>query len=95
MTRTPRRRKNCWEKQRCGREPGGNRVSEHGVCPAAVASEHNGVNHGANAGRYCWRVAGTLCTGKVQGTFAEKVCDCGQCPFFLQVVREEGTNFTP
>jgi len=95
MTASKERRMNCWKNHHCGREPGGERVSEYGVCPAADAGEYDGINNGTNAGRYCWRVAGTLCTGKVQGTFAEKVCDCGQCPFFLQVVREEGINFTP
>lgn len=88
-------RMNCWEVRRCGREPGGRRATEFGICPATGAAEYDGTNGGNNAGRYCWRVAGTLCNGKPHGTFAEKVNDCGSCPFFLQVVRTEGKNFTP
>jgi len=29
-------RKNCWEVLKCGREPGGYRVSEAGVCPTYI-----------------------------------------------------------
>jgi len=89
------RKLNCWEDRLCGREPGGVRVSDLGVCPATSATQYDGTNAGSNAGRYCWRIAGTLCDEKPHGTFAEKVSACGHCAFFLQVVREEGTNFTP
>lgn len=88
-------RRNCWEFRGCGREPGGVHVHDLGVCPAAVAVDSDGINHGRNAGRYCWRIAGTLCTGEIHGTFAEKVCDCGRCAFFLAVVKEEGKRFAP
>ena len=33
-------------------------------------------------GRICWAIAGTMCHGKVMGTYAEKIHDCHQCPFF-------------
>ena len=36
-------------------------------------------------GRGCWRVAGTMCGGKVQGTFAEKMDNCQQCDFYKLV----------
>lgn len=90
-----KKKQNCWEVLQCGREPGGVRTEESGVCPAAAESTYNGYNNGSNAGRYCWRVAGTLCADKVHGDFADKVCVCGQCRFFLQVVREEGKDFHP
>ncbi|WP_456387609.1 sensor histidine kinase [Desulfolithobacter sp.] len=35
-------------------------------------------------GRICWAVAGTLCAGKVMGTYAEKIRDCRKCPFFMR-----------
>ena len=35
-----------------------------------------------NHGRHCARVAGTLCGGKVQGTFARKLANCMECDFY-------------
>jgi|SRR3989339_480201 len=85
---------NCWEFMRCGREPGGTRVSELGVCPAAIRKECDGLNRGVNAGRICWAVAGTLCDGKVAGKFATKIRTCMNCEFYCKVVREEGPAIT-
>ena len=83
---------NCWEAKRCGREPGGNR-KDLGVCPASVEARLDGIHGGINAGRTCWIVAGTLCGGKVQGTFAKKYDSCEQCDFFSLVKEEEGSGF--
>lgn len=83
-------KQNCWEVKQCGRDPGGRHAETLGVCPAAVDRQSDGLNDGINAGRYCWRVAGTLCDGEVQGLFAEKSLTCCRCEFFLQIVREEG-----
>lgn len=83
---------NCWEFMKCGREPGGRRAFELGICPAATAVELNGTNSGKNGGRACWPVAGTLCGGKVQGIFAIKLPNCMQCPFFRTVGSEEGPS---
>lgn len=30
----------------------------------------------------CWRIAGTLCGGEVQGEFAEKIEDCRLCDYY-------------
>ncbi len=81
---------NCWEVKNCGRAPGGAKVQQLGVCAASTESRANGVNGGRNAGRACWAIAGTLCGGTVQGTFATKLANCLQCEFFQQVGREEG-----
>jgi methyl-accepting chemotaxis protein len=35
-----------------------------------------------NAGKICWMVAGTMCGGEMQGTFAEKVGNCKACNFY-------------
>jgi hypothetical protein len=86
--------KNCWEYKNCGREPGGPKANELGVCPAATSSAHNGKNNGKNGGRYCWKVAGTLCGGKVQGEYAAKAVSCMACEFFKVVKQEEGPKFT-
>jgi hypothetical protein len=61
---------NCWEFKKCGREPGGAKVNEFGVCPAYP--DH---------GQECAYIAGTLCGGKVQGTFASKLTSCLSCEF--------------
>ncbi|MBU0493620.1 MAG: hypothetical protein KKA73_02775 [Chloroflexi bacterium] len=74
----------------CGREPGGCKVAELGACPAATEERFDGVNRGQNAGRFCWVVAGTLCKGEVQGTFAKKFRNCLQCRFYLEVEKQEG-----
>lgn len=62
---------NCWEYKKCGREKGGANEKELGQCPAFP-----------DDGKHCARVAGTLCGGKVQGTFAVKLANCMQCDFY-------------
>ena len=62
---------NCWDFKKCGREAGGAKAKELGVCPAYPTH-----------GKHCARVAGTLCGGKVQGSFAMKVASCMQCDFY-------------
>lgn len=77
----------------CGREPGGENADSKGVCPAAADARYDGLHGGRNAGRACWAVAGTLCQGDVQGSFAEKFLNCRGCHFYRQVVEEEGRDF--
>ncbi|MBI3928931.1 MAG: hypothetical protein HY319_25540 [Armatimonadetes bacterium] len=86
-------KKNCWEVKQCGREPGGHRVPDLGVCPAATDTRLQGVHDGKAAGRCCWVVAGTFCGGNVQGTFAEKFESCSLCDFYAKVRGEEGARF--
>lgn len=87
-------KKNCWEVMKCGRQPGGTKAKEYGVCSAAkLPSFFDGKNEGKSGGRYCWKITGTLCGGKVQGTFADKVKDCTKCEFYLLVRNEEGEYF--
>ncbi len=63
---------NCWEDQACGREVGGSKVAELGVCPAAKA----------DAGEACWMVAGTFCGDEPSGTMAQKQSSCVLCSFY-------------
>ena len=86
---------NCWEVTGCGREPDGNRTDEFGECRAALEMRCDGINHGTNAGRACWLVAGTLCGGEVQGSFAQKLGTCMECHFYKQVQTEEGSTVKP
>ena len=62
---------NCWEFMDCGREFGGFKAYELGVCQAYP-----------DDGKQCAKVAGTLCGGKVQGTYAMKIFDCINCDFY-------------
>lgn len=62
---------NCWEFKKCGREKCGVNVGQLGVC---VAYPYNG--------KTCASIAGTLCGGKIQGSFAIKLADCKQCDFY-------------
>jgi hypothetical protein len=87
-------KKNCWEEKKCGREPNGSKVKEFGVCPATSLKVINGVNGGINGGRACWAIAGTLCGGKIQGSFALKLTNCMNCQFFKDVFIEEDKKGT-
>ena len=84
---------NCWEYKKCGREPGGSKASELGICSAATESILDGVHGGHSAGRACWVVAGTFCGGEVQGSFAIKFKECEKCDFYMEVRNDEWPNF--
>jgi hypothetical protein len=85
-------KQNCWEYKNCGRQQGGPKTGELGVCGASSERRANGINGGRNGGRACWAIAGTLCGGKVQGSFASKVINCMKCEFYQLVGAEEGPN---
>lgn len=82
------KRQNCWETMACGREPGGPRAHELGVCPAALSGPLDGANQGLFAGRMCWQVTGTMCDGTIGGSFAKKMMRCLGCRF-LQLVQDQ------
>ncbi|MEZ5398986.1 MAG: hypothetical protein R2729_04900 [Bryobacteraceae bacterium] len=81
---------NCWDFKKCGRQPGGSRAADLGICPASVDTRVDGLNGGGNGGRICWALSGTLCGGKVQGTFAQKLAHCRECDFYQKVHTEQG-----
>ncbi len=83
----------CWEFWNCGREPGGARAGELGVCPASNERSAAGINRGLNGGRICWSIAGTFCRNGVRGTNARGIRSCSDCDFYRLVVREEGPRF--
>ena len=73
--------KNCWEIKACGREAGGEKVTELGEC---IASKE-GLGHS------CWAIAGTLCGGAVQGCLDEKLGNCLTCEVYKTYSRLTGT----
>lgn len=85
-------KKNCWEHTGCGREPGGIKAQELGICPVAVHEEFDGAHDGKKAGRACWVVAGSLCGGKVQGSYAQKLHNCWKCEFMNLVKKEQESS---
>jgi len=80
---------NCWEHKKCGRQPGGHKSQELGICPVTTYHELSGAHGGKNAGRACWAIAGSLCGGKIQGTYAQKLHNCWSCDFMKNVKMEE------
>lgn len=83
------KKKNCWEHKNCGRQPGGHKEKELGTCPVTVFQVVDGAHGGKNAGRACWAIAGSLCGGAVQGTYAQKLFNCWRCDFMNLVKKEE------
>lgn len=81
---------NCWEFNKCGREPGGERDDEEEVCPIPCDYRFNGVNGGKGAGRFCWTEPDTKRRGKHTG----QSHSCFSCPFFKSVLEEEGKSIT-
>ena len=73
---------NCWEFFKCGREAGGEKVNELGICPATTFEPADGFLDGKNAGKACAYVAGTFCSGTIQGTAREKEKNCAACEFY-------------
>jgi hypothetical protein len=82
-------KQNCWEFKKCGRQPGGAKVADLGICPATIHESLNGAHGGANPGRAGWADAGSLCGGKIQGTYAQKLNNCWRCEFMNLVKKEE------
>ncbi|MET0101713.1 MAG: two-CW domain-containing protein [Sedimenticola sp.] len=83
------KRTNCWEYFKCGREPGGEKAGELGVCPTALQQQSDGTNHGTAAGRVCWSVHDSHCADNI----GKKFMKCLECPFFHKVEVEEGRGF--
>jgi hypothetical protein len=80
---------NCWEHKKCGRQPGGHKAEELGICPVTTYQKLDRAHDGKNAGRACWAIAGSLCGGKIQGTYAQKLHNCWRCDFMNMVKQEE------
>ena len=86
-------RPNCWEFMQCGRQPGGPHERDLGPCPASTDKRLDGVHHGVSAGRACWIVSGTLCRGRAEGIYAQKLSSCRTCGFYRRVREEECPAF--
>jgi len=88
----PTRKLNCWEVIKCGRQPGGNRASDAGICPVSIHNEYDGVHGGDKAGRACWSVEGRRTNRDTRQSFSQTFSDCKTCAFFQQVKQEEESS---
>ncbi|MBF0553011.1 MAG: hypothetical protein HQK96_00470 [Nitrospirae bacterium] len=80
---------NCWEFNKCGREPGGVKVDELGVCPVTIATSFDGLHSGTNAGRACWAVPFACGDADGKMSVASKIRKCTKCEFHHLVIKEE------
>ena len=84
---------NCWEYKKCGREPGGNKETELGLCPATTVQRLDGIHGGMNGGRSCWVVSGTFCDEKGPHVTNTSLETCTGCDFYKLVKKEESPSF--
>ncbi len=81
-----RNKSNCWEAMKCGRETGGDKADELGVCPVSSFISADNINGGVNGGRICWIIDENGCNN---GLIHRKEF-CFQCEFRYKVLAEEG-----
>lgn len=86
-------KQNCWEYNKCGREPGGINAAKLGICSTTTDTSANGINEGKNGGRICWAVAGSMGSASNHRLHTQKLISCLLCDFFKLVKKEEGDNF--
>ena len=87
-------KKNCWEYKKCGREEGGSKVYELGICPATTFTQADGFCEGKNGGRACVYITGTFCSGTIQGTYKNKEKECSKCDFYNVLRNEHGSDLS-
>lgn len=82
---------NCWEYFKCGREAGGENIQKLGECIVSKTIRANGINKGDRGGRICWCIRGSLC-GEMEGEHSQ-YDNCLKCEFLHQVRTEEKQKF--
>jgi len=86
---------NCWEAKKCGREPGGSRAEQLGVCKSAIETRTDGFNDGDYGGRVCWAITGSMSRIKAEDTFEINTSNCLLCSFYKTVLLEEDIDLFP
>ncbi len=84
------RKMNCWEFVKCGRELGGKKAKELGVCPAATSPHADGLNGGINGGRICWAIVGIYSCHIGKASLSQRDVLCSDCAFYKKVLSEQG-----
>lgn len=89
--------KNCWEKNKCGREPGGAREKKLGTCPVATFTLADGFLGGNNGGRACIFIVGSLSSADPEERCSAQMNhanrDCFRCAFFNILKKKYKNSF--
>lgn len=88
------KKQNCWEFEKCRRQPGGSKIKDLGICPAATFSAADGFGGGINGGRACVYITGSFCSSTVKGTRKEILKKCPQCDFYHVLKNEMREEMT-
>ena len=84
----------CWEKLH-GRQPGGERSVEFGICPVSVEAKTHMIHEGINGGRACWAIQRKFNGNDLQCKLDQKLDHSIQCDFYSEVKGEEGSDYLP
>ncbi len=79
----------CWEFKKCGRQPGGSKAGELGVCPAAAEALTTGSHPERQGCLACWAITGKFSGEGVQGS-PERLGDCIRCDYLKQNESKDG-----
>jgi hypothetical protein len=77
----------------CGREAGGRKAGELGICPVSLRSQPEGVSRAAGRGQPCWAFPGNACDHRSDGQPGQDSLACRQCERMQQVCDREGRYF--
>ena len=83
---------NCWEFKKCEREPDGKNSEKLCVCEASVENKFDGINHGNNAGRYCWKVKISEENQNEAAETLSAIMTCIECDFSLKSKQKKRIN---
>lgn len=72
----------CWEFKKCGREHGGARVAELGVCPVANFIKLANSVHGQSAVRACWAAKAPKPGTEDDIESSDRISNCVNCEYY-------------
>lgn len=79
---------------KCGREPGGEKVQELGICPATTFDLTDGYLDGINGGKACAYIFGDFCSESHTGTSRDKKKACAACDFYNEMKYRHRVDFS-
>jgi hypothetical protein len=87
-------KRNCWEENQCGREPGGQQVGKLGPCPVPLFALADGFLGGENAGRACTFVVNRLSEEERKTACSQSLDTCEKCKFHNKLKKKYKKSFT-
>lgn len=86
---------NCWEFMKCGREPGGKKASDLGVCPASTFELTDGYLNGKFGGKACAYIFGDFCSESIKKSSGGKGKKaCAACDFYNELKYRHREDFS-